>query len=683
MLPADTQAALLERSGGNPLYAEEFVRMLSDRGILVRRGRILEIASGPEIPVPESVHALIAARLDTLTTNRKELLHDAAVVGKVFWAGAVASVGGLDEYAVQEGLHELVRKELVRPARTSSVEGQDEFSFWHFLIRDVAYHQIPRAARARRHKSAAQWIEHIAEDRVADQAEILAHHYGQALDLARAAGAAEDEGELELSTRRFLVMAGDRAFALDVGRAESYYRRALELLPPRQPERAAVLTKAAEAAWIGGRFAEAEEGYEEAIAELRDQGNPLGVGAAMVSLSLVHGFRGETRRGRALLAEVVELLEHEPPGRELASAYAQTAREHMLAGRFEECVDWSAKALTLAERLRLKDLAVMALQFRGCSRCLLGDIGGLDDLSQALRTSLELGLGQETVRAHINLGEHLWLSEGPAQGLELYRAGIAFGEGRGITGPMMWSKGETLWLLFDLGDWEELLQTAEELISWERVHGASYFGVMALSYKAQVLVRRGAVDDAYSLAQEFLPRARTIGDPQILAPALSIAALTEHARGRSSAALALVEEFGEATEEHPSYRANHVTDAVRICSAEDRMPMAKTLLDGISVGLARHRCALLTAQAVLAEAEGHFEQAGERYSEAVQRWSDYGFVLEQALALLGLGRCRVALGRADANGALAAARELFVSLGTQPLVTETDELLAEAVTARS
>jgi predicted ATPase/class 3 adenylate cyclase len=322
VLPAGTQAVLLEHSGGNPLYAEEFVRMLSDHGILVRRGRRMEIIAEADIPVPESVQALIAARLDTLAADRKALLHDAAVIGKVFWAGAVASIGGVDEDAVRKGLHELVAKELVRPARMSSVESQDEFSFWHALVRDVAYQQIPRGARATKHQSAALWIERIAADRVADHAEILAHHYERALDLARAVGAGEEADELAGPARRFLVLAGDRAFPLDVARAGVYYERALELLPPGQPERTQVLTKAAEANFLAGRIPESEALYESAIRELRAQGNALGMGKAMVSLSLLQWFRGETRLARTLLAEVVELLERESSGPELAHAYS-------------------------------------------------------------------------------------------------------------------------------------------------------------------------------------------------------------------------------------------------------------------------------------------------------------------------------------------------------------------------
>ena len=127
VLPAETQALLLEQAGGNPLYAEEFVRMLTDQGVIDERGELV----GDDIRVPDTVQALIAARLDTLPPERKALLHDASVVGKVFWTGVVAAMDERDESAVRSGLHELSRKELVRPARMSSVKDQAEYSFWH------------------------------------------------------------------------------------------------------------------------------------------------------------------------------------------------------------------------------------------------------------------------------------------------------------------------------------------------------------------------------------------------------------------------------------------------------------------------------------------------------------------------------------------------------------------------
>ena len=103
-------------------------------------------AGGPGTELPETVQALIAARLDTLAPELKSLLQDASVLGKVFWTGALAAMGARERDDVLTGLRDLVRREFVRPARVSSMRGEEEFSFWHVLVRDVAYQQIPRVA---------------------------------------------------------------------------------------------------------------------------------------------------------------------------------------------------------------------------------------------------------------------------------------------------------------------------------------------------------------------------------------------------------------------------------------------------------------------------------------------------------------------------------------------------------
>ena len=119
----------LERAGGNPLYAEEFVRLLDER------------ANGAALP--ETVQGIIAARLDVLDREEKELLQDAAVLGRVFWVGGL----GRDRDAAEATLHRLGRREFVQRERRSTVAGETEYAFRHALVREVAYEQIPRAQR--------------------------------------------------------------------------------------------------------------------------------------------------------------------------------------------------------------------------------------------------------------------------------------------------------------------------------------------------------------------------------------------------------------------------------------------------------------------------------------------------------------------------------------------------------
>src|SRR6266508_3942407 len=176
VLPAELQSALLSRAEGNPLYAEEYVRMLEDRGLLRKEEGTWRLEQAEDFPLPESVQGIVAARLDALPPDEKALVQDAAVLGKVFWIGAVAAVGDQPRGAIEERLHALSRKEFVRRERRSSVAGEEQFTFLHVLVRDVAYGQIPRGSRSAKHRAAAHWIASLSTDRSEDRAEMLAHH---------------------------------------------------------------------------------------------------------------------------------------------------------------------------------------------------------------------------------------------------------------------------------------------------------------------------------------------------------------------------------------------------------------------------------------------------------------------------------------------------------------------------
>jgi class 3 adenylate cyclase len=257
VLDAGQQTAMLVHAGGNPLYAEQYVQMLGEQG------------TDRELPLPESIQGIIGARLDLLAPPEKRLLQDAAVIGKVFWPGAVTTLGGMPgDGELEEYLHELERKQFIRRERRSSVAGEMQYAFVHVLLRDVAYGQIPRAARAGKHAQAAGWIESLG--RPEDHAEMLAHHYLSALDLARAAS--RDTADLAPQARTALQRAGDRAFALMAfPAAADYYRAALALWPQDgQEQRAGLLLLQGTALLEAGEAQQAEavlaEGSKEAAA---------------------------------------------------------------------------------------------------------------------------------------------------------------------------------------------------------------------------------------------------------------------------------------------------------------------------------------------------------------------------------------------------------------------------------
>jgi class 3 adenylate cyclase len=634
VLPAETQQELLERAGGNPLYAEQFVRMLRER------------PAGAEAAVPETVHALIAARLDTLGPERKALLQDAAVIGKVFWSGAVGAVGGVDERTVREGLHELVRRELLRPSRLSSVEGQAELAFGHGLVRDVAYAQIPRAARASKHEAAARWMEGIAGERVGDYAELLAHHYREALALSRAAGV-ETEA-VQDGARRFLWLAGERAWAIDADRSDAHFAEALALTPPGHPERGRLLAAWAEAS----ELVDGIPMLEEAVAELQATDDQVGLGKAMLVLSRSHWVRGNAALADALLDDAVALLEQHEPGPELAHAYSLCAARGAIGGDPEAGLEWAEKGIALADRLGLENFVQRTRQFRGIARCELGDLGGVDELRDSLRVSVERGLTQEANIGFNNYANWLWLSEGADDALPVYREGIAFNERRGRRA--LWHRAEMTWPLFDAGGWDEILKIARLIEDEASESGRGQPLLMALTSKARVLAYRGRTKEAETIARELLPQARVVKDPQILLPALSLAALVEPA---ADGALGVIEEMLEVeSPDNPLY-----PDSARVCVRHGALELAERMIRTDERAAPRALHVSVTIQAILAEARKERDEAARLYADAVRRWTEYPFVLERGLCLLGLSQATGDPAPAEE------ARAVFRALGAEAL----------------
>jgi tetratricopeptide (TPR) repeat protein len=672
-------ATLLGRIGGNPLYAEQVCRMLDDQGLLASDGGTVRLTAADTV-LPDSLQALIAARLDTLAPDLRALLQDAAVVGTVFWPGALLAAGGRDPDRTRADLDELARRAFIRAARGSSVAGEAEYAFWHSLTREVAYGQLPRAARIARHRAVAAWIERVAGDRVTDHAELLAHHYLTALELATATRAAGEAAAVGGPARRFLVLAGDRAMTLDVARADAHYQRALALVPAGDPERAHLCESAAEAAQQAGRAAEAETLLEEAIGGFKARGDHLGAGDAMARQARVRWYRGETAQARRLVADAIALLEREPPGAELADAYLEMGKEVWTSGRPEEALGWLARAMSLAERAGADDIAQRALQYRGCAPDEIGDLGGLDDVRASVELGLRLGLGRGTALAYGNLGAELFELEGPAAGMRAMEAGLELCRRRGIDEVAHWLPVSVVECLFDLGRWDDALELADRLLARHRDLDEAYEGVSLTARKAHILACRGAVAEAAALKDRFLPRGREIGDPQVTSNVLPVAAFIEQAGGSLDAALALVEEVERATRDGPAcYRADPLPLVARICRAADQPELTERFLAGADAPAARYRHCLATAHAVLAETKGDLKVAVARHAAAADGWGAFGVVLEQGHALLGVGRCAALLDGAGtaARGPLGRARAIFDRLGATALLAETDRLLAQ------
>jgi class 3 adenylate cyclase/tetratricopeptide (TPR) repeat protein len=661
-LPAEIQQQLLERAGGNPLYAEEFVRLLADRGELTGA-----------VEVPEGVQALIAARLDTLSPERKALLQDASVLGKVFWAGALAEIGGRDPREIELALHELSRKELVRRARASSMEGDVEYGFWHVLVRDVSYSQIPRGARAVGHRAAADWIERRAGERVDDLADVLAHHYLTALELAQASRQDDETEEVQAAAVRYLALAGERALALDVEYAEQTLARALELAHPDHAERARLLERWAQAAQQQNRLQEARDALDGALAAYRRQGNRVAAGRVLTTLSAVLRQLGDPRHYQAI-TESLALLEAEPPGAELVAAHAELASSHRTGSAYPDAIVAADRAIELARELGLPEPA-RALGSRGVARCNLGESQGLADMRRALELAIEQGQGRVAAILYNNIAFVAWQYEGPQAALDACLEGVEFTQRRGMTEQALTMTAGRLTDLAELGQVEQALAEAASRADELQAAGNINF-TEPRSLHLRLLAERGECDAAPP-PYDLVAAARDSQEPQVCAVAFAaVAQLLLAQDKRQEAQLLLVE-----LDKLPGIRASPVYTGslarlLRTALALDHS-LGERLVDGVHPVTPLVDRALTACRAQLAEAAGDHAEAGALHADAADRWRTFGNVPERAYALLGHGRCLLALAHAGAEVPLTEARDLFASMGYKPALAETEALLAE------
>jgi class 3 adenylate cyclase/tetratricopeptide (TPR) repeat protein len=253
-------SALIENAGGNPLFLEETVRMLRDQGLIdLERWKSDETG---ELPVPTSVQGLISSRLDRLAREEKQLAHHASVVGPVFWAGAVAHLGGENGTPTQDpraGLRELERRDFVAHKAESTVAGEDEYAFKHILMRDVAYGQVPKGRRAQLHLRFSDWVT-VVRGKAEEFIEIVAWHLEQACALSREVARSPIEPPLRQAAEALAKAASRAERRESLHEAHRYYTRALDVLGDEQPDlRAELRLRRADTAMMGGGLKEASD----------------------------------------------------------------------------------------------------------------------------------------------------------------------------------------------------------------------------------------------------------------------------------------------------------------------------------------------------------------------------------------------------------------------------------------
>jgi predicted ATPase/class 3 adenylate cyclase len=663
VLPAELQASLLAHAEGNPLYAEEYVRMLQDRGFLRQAAGTWRFEGSDDLPLPESVQGIVAARLDSLSPEEKALAHDAAVIGKVFWIGAVAAVGDVQRPAIEERLHALSRKEFVRRERRSSVAGEEQYTFLHVLVRDVAYGQIPRGTRSTKHRAAAEWIASLSADRSEDHAEMLAHHYLSALELAQAAG--QDASEFAEPARLAFREAGERALALNAfAAAARFYRAALDLWPAEDTARPKLLLR------LGAALAVAEAKGADILEEARNgliaAGDREGAAEAEVLLAEHLGNQGLRDRENEHLARAAALVKGLPPSPSAAYTLSQLAGSLMMAANTGEAIRVAREAIGIAEALGLHERQIHAMSVMGVSMMDIGDPEGMAFLERGLAIAVENNL-PVAPRVYGNLAEVVANYLGDlGRAAELREEGLRVAERFGLAPQISWLLGERVVTYYWQGRWDEAIQTAGEMFSMAEAGSPSYMDVQTHDVKAKIGLARGA-SDAYGETRTSLELARRIGDPQVLYPTIAFVARAWVSMGLRDEAVELLEELLSAWRDKP----NTILHS-HLQSFSDAAAVLVALGRGSELEAIGAHASVQTPWVAAATAfvRGQFEEAAEIYGGT-------GSLPDEAYARLRAAEVLIRAGRRpEGDAQLQRALAFYRSVDATAYLREGEALLA-------
>jgi class 3 adenylate cyclase/tetratricopeptide (TPR) repeat protein len=644
LLPAELQATLLERAGGNPLYAEQFASLFLEHG------------SVDDVAVPENVQAIIAARVDALPAEEKRVLQDAAVLGKVFWSGGVGVLSGLEPEPLDEVLHALVRKGFVRRERRSAVAGETEFAFRHVLVREVAYGQIPRSARAGKHIAAAEWVESLGREE--DHAELLAYHYDTALELAQAARQPVDG--LAERTRSALRRAGDRAATLSShGVAAGFYRDALALWPEDDRERPALLFALGRAEFHSGD--PGGETLQRAVDAALVAELPEVAAEAEALAAEAAWYRGERDVLMKHLRHALDLAEPLPDSREKAWILSQASRYTMLGGDHAEAIEYGRRALALAGELDLPDVRVHALNNVGSARARLGDLGGIADLEGSAALAEEIN-SPELARSLNNLGAMNMALGNVRECRDLEVRVLAVAERFGLGSMLFFSRANILGSLYRLGEWDELIERAEALLADSPPPATAFNARLS---RALVRVARGDLSGAHEDSANALEVVRRVNEPQTTLPALSTHGYVLHAMGEDDDARELVSEVLSEIERRGAAVPFAAPGEVVQCWLElVDADVLRAALDSAARGIETPWRVAARALVV-----GELEHALDVYRKAgdVPDIALLHRLITERLAREGR--------RAEAAGHLAEALELYRSLGATRYLQQAERLL--------
>jgi class 3 adenylate cyclase/tetratricopeptide (TPR) repeat protein len=661
----DLVADIVGRADGIPLYAVEFIRMLQDRGVLVQDGARYVVAGDVrELDIPETLHALVASRLDGLASDQRSLLQDASVLGHSFPAAGAAALSGRPEHEVVQILEALVAKQMLARDDDPRSPERGQYVFLQELVRSVAYGTLSRRARKGRHVAAARHLEQTWPGEVADIAEVLAAHHLAAI---AADPDADDVAVLRASARRALADAGRAAASLALGpEALRYFEQAAELAETDE-ERALLFEQAGRALWHSGDVSAAEAWLRSAM-ELYERSGRAWGGTAVVALADVLRMSGRAEEARPLLERFRSADEADIDPVVRADGLRLLAATLVHLGALDECRPLLDEALTILEAEQAWPELATGLLGQGvyllwCQRREEGSAV----LQHALRLAQQHDLPTVALRVHFNLAG-LWLdSDRLVDAVEEVNAGLVLARERGDRANERELLAQLLPALALLGRWDEAMPVATAV--FEGAHDTS--AGEAAMVLAQIAAGRG--DDA------MLERCRALGNELSESAEVDVHALAtvtlaraalesgapEEALRLARAALASGSTAGELLAEayaigvEAALGLGNEAPAAELGEFVDRLPPA-TATPLLRAGRAR-----LAAE--LAHRRGDAESADAHEREAIELLRALGARPLLARALEERGRRRE-----DAD-ALAEARAIYSELGATRWLASIDE----------
>jgi predicted ATPase/class 3 adenylate cyclase len=667
-LPPELRERILAHAEGVPLYAVETVRMLLDRGLLVQEGSVYRPLGPIEtLEVPETLQALIAARLDGLSADERRLLQDGAVFGKTFTRHALAAISGLDDAELEPLLAGLVRKEVLSIQADPRSPEHGQYGFLQDLVRRVAYETLSKRERKARHLAAAAHLEQtfVAEQEVV---EVLASHYLAAYEAAPEGGEAN---EIKQRARDLLARAGERAASLAASEeAEHYFEQSASLVEDSL-EQARLLERSGEMALRAGRTEQAQARFEQALALFSAAGEGHQAARVAARLGDVEWRRGQLDEALARMEQAWSELEGEEPDADIAALAAQIGRLHVLKGELEAGSEQLETALELAESLWLPEVLAESLNSAGVIATFRSRLEQAQALiKRALELALEYELPAAALRAFNNLGDVLHHRDRCEEAANQLEQGIAYARRVGDRNQEQVLSGELSWSFALTGRWPEALSLFNQIPEERFVELLPTF----LISLPEPLVAQGRLDDARHLVSVH-SRWEDSTDIQQRTCYRAAEAVVLRAEGKDREALAAADEtLATLLVARPSDQGVKIAfpQALEAALALGERGRAEQLLARIEALPAGRLAPSLRAHATrfrarLAAEDGETRKAERGFAGATATFREYGMPFWLAVTLTEHGEWLVSEGRAsDAEPMLAEARETFTRLEAKP-----------------